>query len=116
MDQRPCLHRVSVVHDPYFGPRLMEGDFAHDALCIFIEYAGVDACLREQTTHQMRIGKRLRGIDFQHQSSVSMNFGRPFTRTASIPALPNRSTATRIEIFSSCFGRSSSRPVPSCTK
>ena len=44
----------------------MKGNFPHDALRIFVEYAGIDARLREQTQNEVRIGKRRRGIDFHH--------------------------------------------------
>jgi hypothetical protein len=72
MDQFARLFQVTLIHDPHFGPCLVKWDFAHDALRIFVENPGVDARLREQATHKMRIGKRRRGIDFHHLSVVSM--------------------------------------------
>ena len=66
MDQLPRLLRIAFIHDPHLGPCLVKWDLAHDALRIFVEHAGVDACLREQAQHEVRIGERRRAIDFQH--------------------------------------------------
>ncbi len=96
-NQFPCLPGVCLIHDPYFGPSMVDGNFTHDALRIFVEYPCIYAGLRQQPPNEMGIGKRGCGVDFQHQSNVSTYFGMPFTSTALIPAFPKRSTATWIE-------------------
>ncbi|HEX9452464.1 MAG TPA: hypothetical protein VF934_13700 [Burkholderiales bacterium] len=56
MDQFARLFRVTLIHDPHFGPCLVKWDFTHNALRIFVENPGVDARLRKQAAHKMRIG------------------------------------------------------------
>jgi hypothetical protein len=60
MDELARLRRFALIHDPYFRPCMVKRNFAHDALCILVEHPGVDARLRKQTPHKMRIRKRRR--------------------------------------------------------
>jgi|SRR5579859_500423 len=85
MDKLTRLRRFALIHDPYLRPCLVKRNFAHDALCILVEHAGVDARLRKQASHKMGIRKRRGRIDFQHLESVTSEKAKTAAHKETVP-------------------------------
>jgi len=57
MDDLASPLRILFIHDPYLRPGMVERNFAHYALRIFIQHSAIDPGLRQRAKHNMHIRK-----------------------------------------------------------
>ncbi len=78
-NRRLCAHRTlhpahhfqrlpdfALIRYPYFRPSLVDRNFSHDALQIFVQYHRIDASVTKQVAHQMGLDQCGGRIDFFH--------------------------------------------------